>query len=170
MSDKTPGGLLLPDDDALELVEFAPWPPSNVEPSEKPGGLRVEAGYLSPYFVTDPERFTAELDDALVLIAERPIERARELVPILEEAARKGRAVLVVAPGLAGEVLALLALNKLRGTLRVCAIASKDLEPIARHLGCEVLRAPLEGRALADLGAAKRVTCGMKSTIIERAA
>ena len=168
MSEKTPGGLLLPDHDALELLKHAPWPPRGEEPSATPDGLRIDAGYLSPYFITDPDRSTAELDDAFVLAAEQTTRRPQELVPILENVARTRRAMLVIATAIEDEVLALLVLNKLRGILRVCAVAAKNIESIAHHLSCRVLRAPLEGLAIHDLGAAKHISSGMQSTIIER--
>jgi chaperonin GroEL len=168
MSERTPGGLLLPDNDALDLVRHAPWPPRSEEPSAVPNGLRIDAGYLSPYFVTHPDRFAAELDDPLVLVAEQPIARPQELVPILENVARTGRALLIIATAIEDEVLALLVLNKLRGILRVCAIAAKNIESIAHHLRCKVMRAPFERLSIKDLGTAKHVNSGMKSTIIER--
>jgi chaperonin GroEL len=168
MSERTPGGLLLPDKDALELVRHAPWPPCSKEPSPVPNGLRVDAGYLSPYFVTNPDGFVAELDDSLVLVAEQTIARSLGLVPILERIARTGRALLVIATAIEDEVLALLVLNKLRGTLRVCAIAAEHVQSIAHSLGCKVMRAPFEGLSIKDLGTARHISSGMKSTIIER--
>ena len=168
MSERTPGGLLLPDNDALELVKHAPWPPRSKEPPAVPNGLRIDAGYLSPYFVTNPDRCAAELDDSFVLVAEQTIARPKELVPILENVARTGRAVLVIATAIEDEVLALLVLNKLRGILRVCAIAAKNIETIAHYLRCKVMRAPFEGLSINDLGTAKHINSGMKSTIIER--
>ena len=169
MSAKTPGGLLLPDAEALDLVKRAPQPAQGEEPAAKPDGLTVDAGYLSPYFITDAGRCVVDLADALVLVTERTLVKPQELVPILERVVRADRALLIVASGAEAEVLAFLVLNKLRGILRVCASATTNLEPIAHHVGCKVVRVPLERLAIGDLGVAKHVASGAKSTVIEAA-
>ncbi len=169
MSGKTPGGLLLPDKDTLELVKRITWPQRCEEPSSVPDGLRIDAGYLSPYFVTDPKRFTAELDKALVLAVERPIVKPEELVPILDNVARAGKALLVAAPAIEDEVHAFLVLNKLRGMLRVCAVAATSAGSIANYMRSKIISGPIEAVGIGDLGSARRVSSGMKSTVIIRA-
>ncbi len=168
MSGRTPGGLLLPDEEALGFVKSAPWPRRCEEPSASTNGLRIDAGYLSPYFITDPERSTAELDDAFVLATGQAIRKPHELVPILESVARTGRAVLVIAPVIEDEALALLVLNKLRGILRVSALTAKDAESVARYVKCRAMSGPIERLVVDDLGTARRIRSGMKSTVIVR--
>src|SRR5437764_77839 len=85
-------------------------------------GMQFDRGYLSPYFVTDPERMEATLDDALILINEKKISTMKDLLPILEAVAKQGRPLLIIAEDVDGEALATLVVNKLRGTLQVCAV------------------------------------------------
>src|SRR5215831_45528 len=85
-------------------------------------GMQFDRGYLSPYFVTDPERMEASLDDALILINEKKISTMKDLLPILEQVAKQGRPLLIIAEEVDGEALATLVVNKLRGTLQVCAV------------------------------------------------
>src|SRR6478752_2153717 len=85
-------------------------------------GMQFDRGYLSPYFVTDPERMEAILDDALILINEKKISTMKDLLPILEQVAKAGRPLLIIAEDVDGEALATLVVNKLRGTLQVCAV------------------------------------------------
>lgn len=110
----------------------------------------------------------AELDDAFVLVTGQEIVKAQGLVPILENVARRGKAVLIIAPVIGDEPLALLVLNKLRGTLRVCAVAAANVEPIAYHVRSTGFSAPIEELAIKDLGTAARVRSGMRSTVIGR--
>ena len=84
--------------------------------------MQFDRGYLSPYFVTDPERMEAILDDALILINEKKISTMKDLLPILEQVAKQGRPLLIIAEDVDGEALATLVVNKLRGTLQVCAV------------------------------------------------
>ncbi|TAN37511.1 MAG: hypothetical protein EPN25_15315 [Nitrospirae bacterium] len=168
MTGRTPGGLLLPNKNALEFAKRAPWPMHCEEPPAPAGGLRIDAGYLSPYFITDPGRCLAGLDDAFVLAAANAIVTQQDLVPILEKVAQSGQPLLIVAPAVGEEVLALLVLNKLRGILRVCAVALKDIGPVADHLGCRIIPVPLARCALTDLGSARHISSGIRSTVIVR--
>src|SRR5687767_570019 len=85
-------------------------------------GMQFDRGYLSPYFVTDPERMEAVLEDAVILIHDKKISSMKDLLPILEKVAQMGRPLLIIAEDVEGEALATLVVNKLRGTLRVCAV------------------------------------------------
>src|SRR4030095_7432238 len=85
-------------------------------------GMQLDRGYLSPYFVTDPERMEAVLENALVLIHEKRISSMKDLLPILEQVAKRGQPLLIVAEDLEGDALATLVVNKLRGTVSVAAV------------------------------------------------
>src|SRR6266852_4545519 len=85
-------------------------------------GMQFDRGYLSPYFVTDPERMEAALEDPYILIHEKKISSMKDLLPVLEKVAQAGRPLLIVAEDVEGEALATLVVNKLRGTLRVAAV------------------------------------------------
>src|SRR5437763_4855466 len=84
--------------------------------------MQFDRCYLSPYFVTDPERMEASLDDCLILIHEKKISSMKDLLPLLEQVARQGRPLLIIAEDVEGEALATLVVNKLRGTSQVCAV------------------------------------------------
>src|SRR5207244_2898309 len=85
-------------------------------------GMQFDRGYLSPYFVTDPEKMEAVLEDACILIYDKKISSMKDLLPILEKVAQAGRPLLIIAEDVEGEALATLVVNKLRGTLKVCAV------------------------------------------------
>jgi chaperonin GroEL len=141
-------------------------------------GMQFDRGYLSPYFVTDSERMQVVLNDALVLIHERKISNMKELLPVLEQVAKSGRPLLIIAEDIDGEALATLVVNKLRGTLNICAVKApgfgdrrKDmLKDIATLTGgqaiTEDLGLKLENVTLTDLGNAKRITVDKDNTTI----
>src|SRR5580704_13390226 len=141
-------------------------------------GMQFDRGYLSPYFVTDAERMEAVLEDPYILIHEKKISNMKDLLPLLEQIARAGKPLLVVCEEVEGEALAVLVVNKLRGSLNVCAVKAPGfgdrrksmLEDIAILTGgkciTEDLGFKLENIALADLGRAKRVTVGRETTTI----
>ena len=141
-------------------------------------GMQFDRGYLSPYFVTNPENMTCELEDAYVLIHEKKISSARDLIPLLEQVVQSGRPLLIVAEDVEGEALATLVLNKLRGTLRCCAVKAPGygdrrkamLEDIAILTGgtalFESLGIKLENVQLKDLGRAKRIVVDKDNTTI----
>src|SRR5437868_8186106 len=85
-------------------------------------GMQFDRGYLSPYFVTDSERMECVLEDAVILIHEKKISSLKDLLPLLEQVARQGKPLVVIAEDVEGEALATLVVNKLRGTLQVCAV------------------------------------------------
>src|SRR4029434_5361782 len=87
-------------------------------------GMQFDRGYLSPYFVTNPDRMEAVLEDPLILIHEKKIAAMRDLIPVLEQVAREGRSLLIIAEEVEGEALATLVVNKIRGTLKVAAVKS----------------------------------------------
>src|SRR6187200_1454126 len=85
-------------------------------------GMQFDRGYLSPYFVTDSERMQVVLNDCYVLLHERKISNMKELLPVLEQVAKQGKPLLIIAEDIDGEALATLVVNKLRGTLQICAV------------------------------------------------
>ena len=141
-------------------------------------GMQFDKGYLSPYFVTDPEAMEASLDDALILINEKKISSLKDLLPLLEKAAKTGKPLLIIAEDVDGEALAALVVNKLRGTLNVAAVKAPGfgdrrkamLEDIAILTGGKVitedLGIKLENVELEDLGSAKRITITKDATTI----
>jgi chaperonin GroEL len=141
-------------------------------------GMQFDKGYLSPYFVTDAEAMEASLDDALILINEKKISSLKDLLPLLEKAAKTGKPLLIIAEDVEGEALAALVVNKLRGTLNVAAVKAPGfgdrrkamLEDLAILTGGKVitedLGIKLENVELEDLGSAKRVTITKDATTI----
>ncbi|HLK09632.1 MAG TPA: chaperonin GroEL [Candidatus Angelobacter sp.] len=143
-------------------------------------GMQFDRGYLSPYFVTDPERMETILDDALILINEKKISTMKDLLPILEQVAKQGRPLLIIAEDVDGEALATLVVNKLRGTLQVCAVKAPGfgdrrkamLQDIAILTGgkaiTEDLGIKMESIEITDLGRAKKITIDKDNcTIVE---
>jgi chaperonin GroEL len=141
-------------------------------------GMQFDRGYLSPYFVTDPERMECVLEDPYILIHEKKISNMKDLLPILEQIARQGKPLLIVAEDIEGEALATLVVNKLRGTLHGAAVKAPGfgdrrkamLEDIAVLTGgksfTEDLGIKLENVKLEDLGRAKKVTIDKDNTTI----
>jgi len=141
-------------------------------------GMQFDRGYLSPYFVTDADRMEAVIEDPYILIHEKKISNMKDLLPLLEQIARAGRPLLIIAEEVEGEALATLVVNKLRGTLNACAVKAPGfgdrrkamLEDIAVLTGGKALMEEtgikLEGVRLEDLGKAKRVTVDKDNTTI----
>ncbi|MCC7535762.1 MAG: chaperonin GroEL [Deltaproteobacteria bacterium] len=141
-------------------------------------GMQFDRGYLSPYFVTDPERMEAVINDAYVLVSEKKISNMKDLLPVLEAIARQQKPLLIIAEDIEGEALATLVVNKLRGTLHTCAVKAPGfgdrrkemLKDIAILTGGQViaeeLGLKLENVTLGDLGRAKRVTVDKDNTTI----
>ena len=141
-------------------------------------GMQFDRGYLSPYFVTNPDRMEAVLDDALILIHEKKISAMRDLLPILEQSAGGGRRLLIIAEDIEGDALATLVVNKIRGTIKVCAVKAPAfgdrrkaiLEDLATLTGARViteeLGVKLENVQLNDLGKATRVIVDKDTTTI----
>ena len=141
-------------------------------------GMQFDRGYLSPYFVTDPDNMEAILEDAHILIYDKKISAMRDLLPILEKIAQTGKPLLIIAEDVEGEALATLVVNKIRGTLRVAGVKAPGfgdrrkemLEDIAILTGGRVLSEDagfkLENATTADLGQAKRVTIDKDNTTI----
>jgi chaperonin GroEL len=141
-------------------------------------GMQFDRGYLSPYFVTDPEKMVASLEDPYILINEKKISNMKDLLPILEQVAKMGKPLLIIAEDIDGEALATLVVNKLRGTLQVCGVKAPGfgdrrkamLEDIAILTGGQVvsedLGIKLENVAVQDLGRAKRVSLDKDNTTI----
>ena len=141
-------------------------------------GMQFDRGYLSPYFVTDPERMEAVLENPVILIHEKKISNMKDMVPLLESVAKQSRALLIIAEEVDGEALATLVVNKLRGTLQVCAVKAPGfgdrrkamLEDIAVLTGgqlvAEELGSKLESLTMDQLGHAKRVVIDKENTTI----
>jgi chaperonin GroEL len=141
-------------------------------------GMQFDRGYISPYFVTDPERMECVLEDCFILIHEKKISTMKDLLPLLEQVAKMGKPLLLIAEDVEGEALATLVVNKLRGTLHTCAVKAPGfgdrrkamLEDIAILTGgqaiSEDLGLKLENVKLSDLGRAKRVTVDKDNTTI----
>jgi chaperonin GroEL len=141
-------------------------------------GMQFDRGYLSPYFVTDPERMEVILEDPYILIHEKKISNMKDLLPLLEQIARSGKPLMIVAEEVEGEALATLVVNKLRGTLHCCAVKAPGfgdrrkamLEDIGVLTGgksiAEEMGIKLEAVQLTDLGRAKRVVIDKDNTTV----
>src|SRR5712692_2937939 len=142
-------------------------------------GMQFDRGYLSPYFVTDPEKMEAVLEDAYILIYDKKISAMKDLLPVLEKVAQAGRPLLIIAEDIEGEALATLVVNKLRGTLKVCAVKAPGfgdrrkemLIDIAKLAGApqvisEEMGLKLENATINDLGQAKRIVIDKDNTTI----
>ena len=141
-------------------------------------GMQFDRGYLSPYFVTEPEKMTVELDDPLILLFDKKIANMKDLLPLLEEVARSTKPLLIIAEDVEGEALATLVVNKIRGTLKVAAIKAPGfgdrrkamIEDIAVLTGGQVISEEagmkLESAKITDLGQAKRVVIDRDDTTI----
>ncbi len=142
-------------------------------------GMQFDRGYLSPYFVTDPEKMEAVLEDAYILIHDKKISAMKDLLPVLEKVAQTGKQMLIIAEDIEGEALATLVVNKLRGTLKICAVKAPGfgdrrkamLQDIAILTGApqvisEELGFKLENAVLSDLGRAKRIVIDKDDTTI----
>jgi chaperonin GroEL len=141
-------------------------------------GMQFDRGYLSPYFISDPDRMECVLEDPYILIHEKKISNMKDLLPLLEQIARAGKPLLVIAEEVEGEALATLVVNKLRGTLNACAVKAPGfgdrrkamLEDIGVLTGGQAIfeetGIKLEGVQLKDLGRAKRITVDKDNTTI----
>ncbi|MGH9620215.1 MAG: chaperonin GroEL [Bryobacteraceae bacterium] len=141
-------------------------------------GMQFDRGYLSPYFVSDPDRMEVVLEDPYILIHEKKISNMKDLLPLLEQIARSGKPLLIIAEEVEGEALATLVVNKLRGTLNACAVKAPGfgdrrkamLEDISVLTGGKAIMEEtgikLEGVRLEDLGRAKRVTVDKDNTTL----
>ncbi len=141
-------------------------------------GMQFDRGYLSPYFVTDPDRMEATLEDAYILIHEKKISTMKDLLPLLEQTVQTGKPLVIIAEDVDGDALATLVVNKLRGSLKVAAVKAPGfgdrrkamLEDIAKLTGgkaiTEDLGIKLENVKLEDLGRAKRITIDKDNTTI----
>jgi chaperonin GroEL len=141
-------------------------------------GMQFDRGYLSPYFITHPDKMTVEMEDAYVLVYEKKVTVARDLIPLLEQIAQSGKPLLIICEEAEGEALAMLVLNKLRGTLKVCTVKAPGygdrrkamLEDISILTGgqaiFESLGIKLENVKLTDLGRAKKVVVDKDNTTL----
>jgi chaperonin GroEL len=161
--------------DGVITVEEAKGLETTLETVE---GMQFDRGYLSPYFVTDPEKMEAVLEDPYILIHDKKISAMKELLPLLEKVAQSGKPLLIIAEDVEGEALATLVVNKLRGTLKVVAVKAPGFgdrrKEMLRDIGVltggqvisEELGFKLENATLADMGRAKRVVVDKDNTTI----
>ena len=161
--------------DGVITVEEAKGLETTLETVE---GMQFDRGYLSPYFVTDPEKMEAVLEDALILVHDKKISSMKDLLPILEKVAQIGKPLLIIAEDIEGEALATLVVNKLRGTLRVASVKAPGfgdrrkamLEDIAVLSGGQVISEEvgfkLENAVVTDLGRAKRIVVDKETTTL----
>ncbi len=161
--------------DGVITVEEAKGLETTLETVE---GMQFDRGYLSPYFVTDPEKMEAILEDGLILIHDKKISSMKDLLPILEKVAQLGKPLLIIAEDIEGEALATLVVNKLRGTLRVCAVKAPGfgdrrkamLQDVAVLTGGQVISEEvgfkLENAVVTDLGKAKRIVVDKDNTTL----
>src|SRR5436853_419787 len=161
--------------DGVITVEEAKGLETNLETVD---GMQFDRGYVSPYFVTDPEKMEAALEDAFILIHDKKVSSMKDLLPVLEKVAQQGRPLLIIAEDIEGEALATLVVNKLRGTLRVCAVKAPGfgdrrkamLEDIAVLTGGQVISEEvgfkLENAVVTDLGRGKRIVVDKETKTI----
>jgi len=161
--------------DGVITVEEAKGLETTLETVE---GMQFDRGYLSPYFVTDPEKMEVALEDAFILIHDKKISSMKDLLPILEKVAQMGKPLLIIAEDIEGEALATLVVNKLRGTLRVAAVKAPGfgdrrkamLEDIAILSAGQVISEEvgfkLENAVVTDLGRAKRIVVDKENTTL----
>ena len=161
--------------DGVITVEEARGLETNLDTVE---GMQFDRGYVSPYFVTDPEKMEAVLDDPFILIHDKKISSMKDLLPVLEKVAQQGRPLLIIAEDIEGEALATLVVNKLRGTLKVAAVKAPGfgdrrkamLQDIAILTAGQVISEEvgfkLENAVITDLGRAKRVVVDKDNTTI----
>src|SRR5678809_1539085 len=161
--------------DGVITVEEAKGLETNLETVE---GMQFDRGYVSPYFVTDPEKMEAVLEDGFILIHDKKVSSMKDLLPVLEKVAQQGRPLLIIAEDIEGEALATLVVNKLRGTLKVCAVKAPGfgdrrkamLQDIAVLTSGQVVSEEvgfkLENAVITDLGRAKRIVVDKDNTTI----
>ena len=161
--------------DGVITVEEAKTATTDLEVVE---GMQFDRGYLSPYFITDPESMEAVLEEPYILIHDKKISAMKDLLPVLEKVAQLGKPMLLISEDIEGEALATLVVNKLRGTLKVCAVKAPGfgdrrkamLEDVATLTGAKVISEELgfklENAVVSDLGQAKKVTIDKDNTTI----
>ena len=161
--------------DGVITVEEAKSTETTLEVVE---GMQFDRGYLSPYFITNPDSMETLLEDPMILIHDKKISTMKDLLPVLEKVAQMGKSLLIVSEDVEGEALATLVVNKLRGTLKVCAVKAPGfgdrrkamLEDVATLTGGKVISEELgfklENTVVSDLGRAKRVTIDKDNTTI----
>src|SRR5437762_603599 len=161
--------------DGVITVEEAKGLETNLETVD---GMQFDRGYISPYFVTDPEKMEAALEDGFILIHDKKISSMKDLLPVLEKVAQQGKPLLIIAEDVEGEALATLVVNKLRGTLKVCAVKAPGfgdrrkamLEDIAKLTAGQVISEEvgfkLENAVISDLGRAKRIVIDKDNTTL----
>jgi chaperonin GroEL (HSP60 family) len=153
--------------------------PRSASAKPQTGGMEFDCGYLSPYFITDPERMEVAFENVYVLIHEKKIDSRKDLLPLLDQITKSGKPLLIVAEDVGAEALATLVVNKLRGPLQVAAVRApglgdqrkKMLQSIAILTGCKTIAEgfdiELENIQLSDLGQATKIVIDKNITVIE---
>jgi len=143
------------------------------------GGIQFDSGYLSPYFVTDPERMEVTFENVYILIHEKKISSKKDLLPLLEQITKSGKPLVIIAEDVEGEVLASLVVKKLRGSLQVAAVRAPGcgdqlkatLKEIALLTGGKAIAGDLDlqlkNMHMSDLGQARKITIGRDNTVVE---
>jgi|SRR5208282_1413513 len=141
--------------------------------------MQFECGYLSPYFITDPERMEVAFDNPYILIHEKKLSSKKDLLPLLEQITNVGKPLLIIAEDVAGEVLAALVVNKLRGPLQVAVVRvpfggnqiKSTLQEVASLTGAKAITGDLDSQLkdihMSDLGQAKKITIDKYNTVVE---
>jgi chaperonin GroEL len=154
-------------------------PSSSASDQPQAGSMRFGCGYLSPYFITDPERMEVAFENAYILIHEKKISSRKDLLPLLEQISSAGKPLLIVAEDVESEVLAALVVNKLRGPLQVAAVKAPGcgdtlkgmLQEMALLTGGKAITADLDVQLkdmqISDLGQAKKIIVGKNITVVE---
>ena len=147
--------------------------------NQQSSGMQFDSGYLSPFFITDPERMEVAFENVYILICEKKISSKKDLLPLLNQITKSGKPLLIIAEDVEGEALATLVVNKLRGPLQVAAVRApgvgdqrkRSLEDIARLTSGKAVSEPLgiqlENIRISDLGQARRITIDKNRTMIE---
>ncbi|MGA9977232.1 MAG: hypothetical protein WBQ08_01150 [Candidatus Sulfotelmatobacter sp.] len=153
--------------------------PGSVSDKPEAGSMQFDCGYLSPYFITDPERMEVTFEDAYILIHEKKISCRKDLLPLLKQITNVGKPLLIIAEDVEGEALAALVVNKLCGPLQVAAVRAPGcgdglkgkLQEIAILTGGKAITGDLDiqlkDMRMSDLGQAKKITIGKNNTVVE---
>jgi chaperonin GroEL (HSP60 family) len=152
----------------------------SVSAKPQPAGMQFDCGYLSPYFITDPERMEASLEDAYILIHQKKLSCRNDLLPLLDQITKSGKPLLIIAEDIVGEALATLVVRKLRGSLQVCAVntpgfGNRSRKAMLRYIAIltdgkaitEDLDVNLKNIQISDLGWARKITISKSNTVVE---
>jgi len=175
----TPGDCILARVEEADSIRDSNTVSGSVDDKSTTGNMQFDCGYLSPYFITDPELMEVVFENVYVLIQEKKISFKMDLLPLLEQITKSGRPLLIIAEDVEGEALATLVVNKLRGSLQVAAVRAPGfgnqrksmLQEIARLTGGKAITEdfdiPLKNIQICDLGQARKITIDRNHTMVE---